>query len=122
MIYIFDEDPMFLEVLNEAAMKPKPRKPNRAERRAQTKRVGKKRQQIGRALGQHESKLDSLNALAVRHPMDCGKTCFMCHGDKLLDSNARRQQGRREAEREAQEGLNEWLSAIMDPSVPVKLR
>lgn len=65
---------------------------DRAYRRAQVKRVANKRRRWLPSL-----RKASDNELAIRHPLDCGRKCFLCHGDKLLDATARRVREMREA-------------------------
>ena len=70
----------------------------RAERRAHAKRVAAARRALVMAQGSAEYYEHlSDNAIAVRHPLDCGKRCFMCHGEKMLGSGTRRQQWKRHA-------------------------
>jgi hypothetical protein len=33
--------------------------------------------------------------MADRHPYDCGRRCLMCHGEKILNKNARRARQKR---------------------------
>ena len=75
--------------------------PNRAQRRAQKKRVAQNRRRQMKALGYEHLAEKSDNELAGRHPLDCGSTCLMCHHDKLLMGGSRRQQGKRDWQREA---------------------
>lgn len=64
--------------------------------------------------GPSRSETLSDNELAERHPYDCGKRCFMCHGDKLLDSSARRQRMKREAAIMTAEALDLPIYIVKD--------
>lgn len=51
----------------------------------------------------YATRQQSDNELAVRHPLDCGSRCFLCHGEKLVGA------GRRRA-REAREWMREFVT------------
>ena len=64
---------------------------DRAWRRSQRARVINNRKRYLLDSGQRELlEHRDEGRFADRHPMDCGGRCFMCHGDKLLDSQSRR--------------------------------
>ena len=76
----------------------------RANRRANNLRIAANRRALMAALEgvrdrylEGEAEPVSDNELAVKHPLDCGKRCFMCSGEKLLESNARRAREKRAA-------------------------
>lgn len=89
----------------------------RALRRHHRARVAAKRRKLMLAKGQDHLAERSDNELAERHPFDCGGTCLMCHGDKHLDP--RRAREKRESE---QHDVLPYVTALLDPSVPVRLR
>ena len=42
--------------------------------------------------------------MADRHPLDCGKRCLMCHGEKLLNAQSRRAEWERAWEQQLDAG------------------
>lgn len=40
------------------------------------------------------------NELSIRHPLDCGSRCFLCHFEKLLGGGMRRRRDERRWRRE----------------------
>lgn len=96
---------------------------SRAWRRHQRTRIITKRKDFLRAYGGQEGILEHRpeGKLADRHPFDCGKRCLMCHGDKILDSQARRAEQNRQWEKAHEagegEGWHDWASVDYDWSV-----
>lgn len=67
-------------------------KHSRAHTRFHRDRIIKKRKRFLRrwpAMHWYLSQPD--NKLAIKHPLDCGCRCFMCHGDKLVDTRRARE-------------------------------
>jgi hypothetical protein len=64
----------------------------RAYRRHQRERTIAKHMRYLRASPWHGNHVP--RDIAVRHPADCGRRCFLCHSDKLMDN--RRLQEHRE--------------------------
>ena len=78
---------------------------DRAYRRAQRKRIIDNRVNFLRETKQqHILEVCDPGRMDDRHPMDCGGSCFMCHGDKMLNKGAKRQQGKREWQAIAEAG------------------
>lgn len=68
----------------------------RALRRHHRDRVGRNRRKLALSKGYEHIAESSLNALAERHPFNCGRRCLMCHGEKILGNGQRRQRWRRQ--------------------------
>ena len=78
---------------------------DRAYRRAQRKRIIDNRVNFLRETKQqHILEVCEPGRMDDRHPMDCGGTCMMCHGDKLLNKGARRAEQNREWQRHYEQG------------------
>lgn len=58
---------------------------SRAMRRHHVERLARKRRRF-------DMRGASDNELAIRHPLDCGSRCLLCHGDKLLGRRPAREQ------------------------------
>jgi hypothetical protein len=63
----------------------------RAIRRHHSRRVAAKRRKLMLAKRQDHLAESSDNQLAVKHPLDCGGRCLMCHGEKFLDPRRARE-------------------------------
>ena len=97
--WFFDEvdSSMLVQINEHFTVVGTPPKPNRAQRRAEAKRVAANRRRLMKAIGHEHHVERSDNELATRHPLDCGRHCLLCHGEKFLESGSRRLRERRQA-------------------------
>jgi hypothetical protein len=63
----------------------------RAYRRHQRARIRARHLREYRELIPDARHLQPPKDIAVRHPLDCGRRCFLCHHDKLLRRPRRRE-------------------------------
>jgi hypothetical protein len=69
-------------------------KRDRAYYRKQRARIIANRAREMRDLG-NDHMLDEPGRMAVKHPLDCGRRCMVCHGEKLLNQGAKRAREKR---------------------------